>query len=1177
MAVGDAVSVTSWDGVNNRPNAARSTAANLATSKTVYGIAKAIPGGGGAGTVDVSVAGEAFDASLFPAGSPMLIGTGAGSSHVVATDITQGAAANQCKLIRVHRPNGSEHVVGTCDESGNIIVQPRASTDTSAPHVYNVRAYGAIPSGTMLWDAQFAGALPGSVTLESASLTAADAGKHVYLLGASKNAGTGVVTDLVTTLATAGVGTSTTATAADQQVVDGAAVLWSGADNRPAIEAAIAAIPTTGGVLFFPAAAEGYVITTPLVVPEYVEVRFDQGAVLLLAGTTVTFQGRVIAHPSQHIFGGIVHYADAPALMITGTAGVDPLPTVTGSAALGVYALRVAITLGGVRGVAELEFSDDGGRTRSTHTVPAGGVFPVPSGRPVTVTFPAGTYQDGSTPNPAPPPVLLPRDVYNWGCAGILFTGLARTSEIHAAWFGAALGEGGLRGDDLPTQAAIDSVAPASSATIVLHPTPEGVIAPFFRRSVRVRRGHIIRGSAGTQSDNGTVVYCDHLVTGFVVESLFTSDDGGAGVLAVFRDFAIVSQYGQEPIPTWKSAPRPVAVGDRVCTKSIDAGLPPLEPDPDADTTAEPRYYLEAVVGGATMPLAAPPTNPGPLVGGGIGRDVVDNEVRWRAWVHSGIYAKEQCYVERVRISAFTNAGITYQASASYAYPAGPGFANAGGAASSGIDTCGAGVAVLGADVNNATFTEIACAGIGHNLYGSGLPPAGLKGAIAFWGEAEVGARFVSCTADTTPGGRGAYTSAEGGGFASAGVFMGFHDEGGLGVPHFGAGTIIGGYQSGYTDNTSALVLTQGAVKNFYTRLVLTRIAGTLAELQLPGNGDPSGLENGVLAGATSDVPGFWNLHYGANLLPRYWGLRFGQESCFLAFTVTGAETGDGELNGPSRLWLPQGAFRGTAGGYPDWYEFTGASETTSTYVRGGKRKVGDRYLTPDVVASLGSPAERVVLTEGYDALPNYPGGAPLPVVGIPGDGVNSWSWRSTQAGQERKVFRATTSGNTAGLGEPDVSGAVVPGVSVVVDGEVSWLYLGDVPTFGSVLLGATVTGTDPDGVGVDLTDEVERELVLADGRAYSLRVSVLGRDRGAPATVGRHVYELLVTANGALTIVDPAPPPGPLVGAGTLPAGWAIALGTAGLALRVSCTGAVGSVVDFTARVEATPLPALA
>lgn len=485
---------------------------------------------------------------------------------------------------------------------------------------------------------------------------------------------------------------------------------------------------------------------------------------------------------------------------------------------------------------------------------------------------------------------------------------------------------------------------------------------------------------------------------------------------------------------------------------------------------------------------------------------------------------------------------------------------------------------MLGADVNNSTFSEIVCGSTGYNLYGSGPFPGGLKGAVAFWSDAQVGSRWLSCTADTTVGGRGAYVTHTAG-LTASGVFMGLHDEGALGVPHFGGGTVIGGFQTGYTDNTEALVITQAAIKNFYTQEVKSRLPGVLAELQLPGNGDASGVGDGVLAGGTSDVAGQrWNLHYGANLLPSHWGWRFAQEQCFFAFTVTGAETGDGELNGPSVLWMPQGAFRGsTAGGYPDWYEFTGPNETTSTYVRSGKRRVGDRYRTPDVISGLGSVVERVVVTDGYDARPSYPGGSPPPVVATPGDGVNSWSWRATAAGQQHKVFRATIGGMPAGLGEPDVSGALVPG-DTVGDGAVTWTYIGDAPVFGSVVLGATVSGTDPGGAGVDLTDDVRRELALVDERAYSLRVSVVGRDRATPSTVGRHVYELLATATaGALTIVDPAPPPAPIVGLGTLPAGWDISVGTSGLVLRVTCTGAVGAVVDFSARIEAAVLGSLA
>jgi len=545
----------------------------------------------------------------------------------------------------------------------------------------------------------------------------------------------------------------------------------------------------------------------------------------------------------------------------------------------------------------------------------------------------------------------------------------------------------------------------------------------------------------------------------------------------------------------------------------------------------------------------------------------------WRCRIHAGVYAKVKCFVERVRVQAFTNVGIIVQADREAVYPAGPSIANGGGASQCTVSQCGVGVLALGPDSNNCVFSEVAAVDSGYALYGTDPDaPAedALQGAVGLWDEAQAGARWIFCLAEATHNGRSVYVRSLA--FSHGSMIVGLHEEGAGLAMHVAAGTYMGGITS-----ARFTVFLQGHMKNFYMQDTPTALPGVTTNLQLPGDHDTSSPNDGVLAGGTSDTVGRWNLHYGANLLPHYWGLRFKQESCFFAFTVDGADSGAGELNGPSLLWLPRGAFRGTAGGYPDWYEFVDEGEVTSTYVRGRKREPGDRYRTTTPVTSLGSPAERVVLSEGYDALPNYPGGAGGDVVAIPGDGVNSWSWRSTQPGQKHKVFRAKVGGAPGGGGEPDVSGAVVPG-DVVNDGPVvQWEYVGDAPTFGSLVLGVTVSGTDPDGLSVNLTDDVERELSFADGRAYSLRISVLGRDRGAPAVVGRHVYELLVSANGALTIVDPAPPPGPLVGAGTLPAGWAIALGTVGLALRISCTGAVGAVVDFTARVEVTPLAALA
>jgi len=120
----------------------RATRARLATSKSVFGVAKA--DAADTDPLEVLVAGEVVDTSI---ATGLAAGAGAGTSHIIATDITQATAADQCRMIRVLRPNGSEHVCGTVDENGNLAVQPRASTDTSPQHVFNVCSYGAKGDG----------------------------------------------------------------------------------------------------------------------------------------------------------------------------------------------------------------------------------------------------------------------------------------------------------------------------------------------------------------------------------------------------------------------------------------------------------------------------------------------------------------------------------------------------------------------------------------------------------------------------------------------------------------------------------------------------------------------------------------------------------------------------------------------------------------------------------------------------------------------------------------------------------------------------------------------------------------------------------------------------------------------------------------------------------------------
>jgi len=135
---GDALCVVGWDGGTDKPKVARATRAVLLTSKTVYGVAE--DDAANNDPIQVLVAGDAARNAI--------TSLGAGTSYVVATDVNAGTAADQCRLVRVERPDGSEYVVGTCDEGGNLAIQPRASRDTSARLMFNVRSYGVTGAGS---------------------------------------------------------------------------------------------------------------------------------------------------------------------------------------------------------------------------------------------------------------------------------------------------------------------------------------------------------------------------------------------------------------------------------------------------------------------------------------------------------------------------------------------------------------------------------------------------------------------------------------------------------------------------------------------------------------------------------------------------------------------------------------------------------------------------------------------------------------------------------------------------------------------------------------------------------------------------------------------------------------------------------------------------------------------
>jgi hypothetical protein len=152
IAKGDAVCVIGFD--NNRPIVKRATFNNLKTSKTVLGVAEDVSA---AGSVSVLVAGEVAKSDITSLGN--------GDSRIVVTN-TDSQILNpnpndpadlgipeeqQCRLKRIDSPIPTPEgfVVGTCDENGNLIIQPRHSSyETGFSKVHNVRAYGAIPD----WD-----------------------------------------------------------------------------------------------------------------------------------------------------------------------------------------------------------------------------------------------------------------------------------------------------------------------------------------------------------------------------------------------------------------------------------------------------------------------------------------------------------------------------------------------------------------------------------------------------------------------------------------------------------------------------------------------------------------------------------------------------------------------------------------------------------------------------------------------------------------------------------------------------------------------------------------------------------------------------------------------------------------------------------------------------------------
>lgn len=149
---GNAVCLSGWDTVaaTHRPIVSRATAANLAALKTVFGVAEANAVDGNA--VNVLVSGEVADQSLTN------LSAGLDTSRLVVTKYSLGDSDHEAELRYIYDPTGEvnpvpaydavaeRYVVGTSDENGNLVIQPRHSSDeTGFPKVYNLKAYGGVP------------------------------------------------------------------------------------------------------------------------------------------------------------------------------------------------------------------------------------------------------------------------------------------------------------------------------------------------------------------------------------------------------------------------------------------------------------------------------------------------------------------------------------------------------------------------------------------------------------------------------------------------------------------------------------------------------------------------------------------------------------------------------------------------------------------------------------------------------------------------------------------------------------------------------------------------------------------------------------------------------------------------------------------------------------------------
>jgi hypothetical protein len=376
----------------------------------------------------------------------------------------------------------------------------------------NVRDFNPLGTGGTTNDGSISASSMNSMktlTSELAGFTAATvpSGTPILVVGAGPDG-----SNLVTTATYASSTTVTLAQAASTPV-SGATIVW-GPDDSQAIANAISAMSAAGGAVVFPPGV--YVVGTaaPVTAPSNVRVTFEEGAMIAAFGTTVTLNGRIAAHPTQQIFGG-VGFLGSP-----GGSGLT-----VGGNPIGTVQWKVQIT-----STSPLQFqysTDDGASYFTDLDVPTSSPYQyVIPGTGMTLIF-GGTYTAGQS--------------WSWtSTSAISLTALA-ADMFQVKWFGAT-GDG-TTDDTAAIQATIAAASQvprgplqAAGPTVFLPSGTYSVTAPANGVALAITTAIQLTGAG-----QGSVLSVNGPGTGLLVE-------GGGADYSEIDSLALYGNPSQPPL-----------------------------------------------------------------------------------------------------------------------------------------------------------------------------------------------------------------------------------------------------------------------------------------------------------------------------------------------------------------------------------------------------------------------------------------------------------------------------------------------------------------------------------------------------------------------------------------------------------------------------------------------------